>query len=327
MERRCRRLLNFRSSSRTNMNHPSKVIMKSKFHIIVAAACLVMLTACGGGSKKNETVVAPQPAYAVKEVTVGSGADKATLAENGDLVAVAYTAYLYDAAKPDGIGDKVESSVDIGQTAPPFVLGVGGTVNTGGTIPQGWDLAVPGMRIGGVRLATLPANLAYGAAERKAIPAVNGNTYAEIKANSPLVYRLQLVGVTKGPFTQPVVPPPTELKITELSVGTGAVAVAGKIVSLRYTGWLYDGTRDSRKGAQFDTNVNVTPEKPLFKFTIDGVPLGTVPGFNAGVKDMKVGGKRTIIIPVALGYGTNPPSAAIPVNASLVFDVELISVD
>lgn len=302
--------------------------MKSKFHIIVAAACLVMLTACGGGSKKNETVVAPQPAYAVKEITVGPGADKATLAENGDLVAVAYTAYLYDAAQPDGIGAKVESSVDIGATAAPFVLGVGGTVSIGGTIPLGWDLAVPGMRIGGVRLATLPANLAYGAASRKAIPAVNGNTYVDIKANSPLVYRLQLVGVTKGPFTQPMVPPPTDLNITEINPGTGTVAVAGKTVGVRYTGWVYDGTRDSRKGFQFDSNVNTTPAKDLLKFKIDSSPLGVIQGFNNGTKDMKVGGKRTIIIPAALAYGASPPvNSGIPVNSALVFDVELISVE
>jgi peptidylprolyl isomerase len=310
------------------MNHPSKVIMKSKFHIIVAAACLVMLTACGGGSKKAETVVVSQPAYAVKEVTVGTGTDKATLAENGDLVAVAYTAYLYDAAQPDGIGAKVESSVDIGATASPFVLGVGGTVGIGGTIPQGWDLAVPGMRVGGVRLATLPANLAYGAAAREAVKPVNGNTYEPIKANSPLVYRLQLVGVTKGPFTQPVVPPPTELKITEINAGTGAVAVAGKTASVRYTGWVYDGTRDSRKGFQFDTNVNTTPAKDVLKVVIDSSPLGVIAGFNNGIKDMKVGGKRTIIIPISLAYGASPPSGSnIPVNSSLVFDIELISVD
>ena len=102
--------------------------MKSKFHIIVAVACLAILTACGGGSKKSDPVVIPQPAYAVKEVTVGAGTDNTTLAEKGDLVAVAYTGYLYDSTKPDGIGAKVESSIDSGTTAPPFTLGVGGIV-------------------------------------------------------------------------------------------------------------------------------------------------------------------------------------------------------
>lgn len=298
--------------------------MKSKFHIIVAAACLVMLTACGGGSKKNETVVVPQPAYALKEVTVGTGTDKATLAENGDLVAVAYTAYLYDAAKPDGIGDKVESSVDIGATASPFVLGVGGTVSIGGTIPQGWDLAVPGMRIGGVRLATLPANLAYGAAAREAVKPVNGNNYVAIKANSALVYRLQLVGVTKATTLPSLQPGGPNFVVMSDTVGTGATATSGKTASVRYTGWLYDAAAANGKGAQFDTNAT-SPTAAGLDVVIDSVPLRTIVGFNTGVRGMNVGGKRTIYIPSNLAYGSNPP-AGIPANANLVFDIELLSV-
>lgn len=297
--------------------------MKSKFHIIVAAACLVMLTACGGGSKKNETVVVPQPAYAVKDVTVGTGTDKSTLAENGDLVAVAYTAYLYDAAKTDGIGEKVESSVDIGATAPPFVLGVGGTVSIGGTIPSGWDLAVPGMRIGGVRLATLPANLAYGAAARVVVKPVNGNTYAEIKANSPLVYRLQLVGVTKQ-TVRPVTPQPTELGVTEVAIGNGNLAATGNNVTVQYTTWLYDGSRQDFKGTRIDPLAGAATNSSELKFVIGAANLAS--GFSAGTAGMRVGGKRTVLVPSALAYGA-AGQGPVPPNTALVFDIELKSIN
>lgn len=294
--------------------------MKSKFQIIVAVACLAILTACGGGSKKSDPVVVPQPAYAVKDVTIGVGTDNSTLAEKGDLVAVAYTGYLYDSTKTDGIGAKVESSIDSNTTAPPFTLGVGGIV------PNGWDLAVAGMRVGGVRLATLPANLAYGAAERPA-QSVLGVSYAEIKPNSPLVYELRLVSVVK-PNQLPNPPGGTTLAISNDQPGTGAAATAGKTVGIRYTVWLYDGTAAGGKGKLMQTNINQTPAVDPFSFVIDAVPLQAIVGFNMSVKDMKVGGKRTLYIPTSLAYGSAPPAnSGIPANANLLFDIELVTVN
>lgn len=293
--------------------------MKSKFQIIVAVACAAILTACGGGSKKSEPVVVPQPAYAVKEVTVGVGSDNSTLAQNGDLVTVAYTGYLYDASKPDGIGAKLESSIDTGTTASPFTLGVGGGLVTG------WDQVVLGMRIGGVRLATLPANLAYGGLTRDAVSR-NGINYAALTANAPLVYEVRLVNVIK-PGQLPNPPGGTTLAISNDQPGTGAAATAGKTVGIRYTLWLYDGTAPGGKGKQVQTNVNLTPPVDPFSFVIDAVPLKAIVGFNLGVKDMKVGGKRTIYIPTALAYGSAPPDQTIPANANLIFDIELVSVN
>ena len=294
--------------------------MKSKFQIIVAVACAAILTACGGGSKKSDPVVVPQPAYAVKDVTIGVGTDNSTLAEKGDLVAIAYTGYLYDATKTDGIGAKVESSIDTGTTAPPFTLGVGGIV------PNGWDLAVAGMRVGGVRLATLPANLAYGDLVRPA-QTVLGFSYAEMPANSPLVYELRLVSVIK-PNQLPNPPGGTTLVISNDQPGTGAAATAGKTVGIRYTLWLYDGTAAGGKGKQVQTNVNLTPAVDPFSFVIDAVPLKAIVGFNLGVKDMKVGGKRTLYIPTSLAYGSAPPAnSGIPANANLLFDIELVTVN
>jgi peptidylprolyl isomerase len=300
------------------MNCSSKVIMKSKFHIIVAVACAAILTACGGGSKKSDPVVVPQPAYAVKEVTPGVGTDNSTLAQNGDLVAVSYTGYLYDSSKPDGIGKKLESSVDTNTTAPPFTLGVGAGLVTG------WDQAILGMRVGGVRLATLPANLAYGGLTRAEV-ARDGFTYAALTANAPLVYQLQLVSVTK-PGQLPNPPGGTTLAITNDQPGTGAAATAGKTAGLRYSLWLYDGTAAGGKGKFIQTNINQTPAADPFSFVVDAVPLKTIVGFNMGVKDMKVGGKRTLYIPASLAYGSAPP-AGIPANANLLYEIELVSVN
>ena len=294
--------------------------MKSKFHIIVAVACLAILTACGGGSKKSDPVVVPQPAYAVKDVTVGAGTDATTLAEKGDLVTVAYTGYLYDASKPDGIGGKLESSIDSGTTAPPFTLGVGGIV------PNGWDLAIAGMRVGGVRLATLPANLAYGATVRDA-QTVNKIDYVALPANSPLVYELRLVNVTKV-VKQPNVPAPTALKIVDVTAGTGTLATNGKSVTVQYIGWLYDGTRVSLKGARFDPAPTALTSFGTTTFTIVTSGTGSViPGFSLGTEGMRVGGKRTVFIPPALAYGAAGSGTTIPPNANLVFDIELMSVN
>jgi FKBP-type peptidyl-prolyl cis-trans isomerase FkpA len=103
---------------------------------------------------------------------------------------------------------------------------------------------------------------------------------------------------------------------TDLVVGTGATAVAGSRATVAYTGWLYDTGKPAGKGTQFDTG--------SFAFTIGA---GTVvKGFDQGVVGMKVGGQRRLIIPPELAYGSNPPSSAIPVNATLVFDITLSSI-
>jgi peptidylprolyl isomerase len=293
--------------------------MKSMLQFIAAMACVAALTACGGGTNKTPAVVVvAQPDFKLTDVTVGTG----TLAEAGDLVTINYVGYLYDSTKADFKGAKVESSVDTGQPAPPFTIGVGSAH------PTGWDQSILGMRAGGKRTAVLPAVLAYGAAS-DTFPAVNGNTYATIPANSPLVYDFELVNVTKAVFPV-VVPPPTTLKIVEVLAGTGATAVTGKTASVRYTGWVYDGTRANFRGAQFDSNVSGT----VYTFNLDGTATSAtvgapIAGFPKGVLGMLVGGKRTIFIPPDQGYGATPvagSTANIPANSTLVFDVELISV-
>jgi len=106
----------------------------------------------------------------------------------------------------------------------------------------------------------------------------------------------------------------TELKIEDAEVGTGAEAVAGKSVTVDYTGWLTDGTK-------FDSSVDAgTP----FTFQLGGGEV--IPGWDEGVAGMKVGGTRRLIIPASLGYG-EAGNGPIPPNATLVFDVKLLEVN
>lgn len=111
---------------------------------------------------------------------------------------------------------------------------------------------------------------------------------------------------------------PAALSKIEISVGTGAEAVAGKAVKVHYTGWLYSATATGNKGTQFESSVGATP----FAFTLGANAV--IPGFEQGVIGMRVGGKRTVIIPASLGYGANGSPPKIPGNSGLVFELELL---
>jgi FKBP-type peptidyl-prolyl cis-trans isomerase FkpA len=112
-----------------------------------------------------------------------------------------------------------------------------------------------------------------------------------------------------------------KLTVIDQKVGTGAVAKPGMQVQVHYTGWLYDETAKDKHGKKFDSSLDSgTP------FTF---PLGegrVIAGWDQGVAGMRVGGKRTLLIPATLGYGDDGAGDAIPPGASLVFDVELLGV-
>ena len=111
---------------------------------------------------------------------------------------------------------------------------------------------------------------------------------------------------------------PSGLQIIDTSVGTGASPKPGQTCVMHYTGWLYE---DGKKGKKFDSSLD---RNEPFEF-----PIGqhrVIAGWDEGVATMKVGGKRTLIIPPALGYGSRGAGGVIPPNATLMFDVELLNV-
>ncbi len=106
------------------------------------------------------------------------------------------------------------------------------------------------------------------------------------------------------------------LQIQDTLVGTGATPEPGQTCVMHYTGWLY---KDGAKGAKFDSSLD---RGQPFEFSIGRRQV--IGGWDEGVATMKVGGKRTLIIPPALGYGARGAGGAIPPNATLIFDVELL---
>lgn len=112
-----------------------------------------------------------------------------------------------------------------------------------------------------------------------------------------------------------------ELVKTDVVVGEGAEATAGKTVSVHYTGWLYDEAAPDHKGKKFDSSRD---RGEPFDFTLGAGQV--IKGWDQGVTGMKVGGQRTLIIPPGLGYGSLGAGGVIPPNATLVFDVELLGV-
>jgi peptidylprolyl isomerase len=127
--------------------------------------------------------------------------------------------------------------------------------------------------------------------------------------------------VLNSAMSQPAAKPVTTstgLQIIDIKPGTGASPRAGQTVVVHYTGWLYV---NGAKGQKFDSSVD---RNEAFEF-----PIGqgrVIKGWDEGVGSMKVGGKRTLIIPANLGYGARGAGGAIPPNATLMFDVELLGV-
>ena len=109
---------------------------------------------------------------------------------------------------------------------------------------------------------------------------------------------------------------PSGLQYEDTTVGDGAEARAGQDVTVHYTGWLYN---DGAQGAKFDSSKD---RNDPFEFSLGAGMV--IKGWDEGVAGMKIGGKRTLIIPAALGYGARGAGGVIPPNATLKFDVELL---
>src|ERR1700745_3236024 len=127
-----------------------------------------------------------------------------------------------------------------------------------------------------------------------------------------------VIAMSEAADAQPVTTTPSGLKIIDLKVGAGPSPKPGQTCVMNYTGWLYE---NGNKGKKFDSSLD---RNQPFSF-----PIGqhqVIAGWDEGVATMKVGGKRTLIIPPQLGYGARGAGGVIPPNATLIFDVELLSV-
>lgn len=113
----------------------------------------------------------------------------------------------------------------------------------------------------------------------------------------------------------------TQLQKTDTTVGTGNEALKGKTAVVHYTGWLYDPAAADKKGRKFDSSVD---RGQPFIFPIGGGRV--IRGWDEGVVGMRVGGRRTLVIPPDMAYGSRGAGGVIPPDAILVFDIELLDV-
>lgn len=162
-------------------------------------------------------------------------------------------------------------------------------------------------------LAMVAVIALVGCQESKTSTTSTGSTTSTTTTASPAA---PAPATTVGaPSTAKEVTMPDGLKYQDMTVGDGALAESGSRVKVHYTGWLTDGTK-------FDSSHD---HGAAFEF-----PIGkghVIAGWDEGVASMKVGGKRKLTIPSALGYGEQgTPGGPIPPNAMLVFDVELVGV-
>jgi FKBP-type peptidyl-prolyl cis-trans isomerase FkpA len=111
------------------------------------------------------------------------------------------------------------------------------------------------------------------------------------------------------------------IQMTDITEGTGAMALAGKTVSVHYTGCLFDASAPENKGRKFDSSRD---RGDAFSFDLGAAQV--IAGWDRGVAGMRVGGHRRLAIPPEFGYGARGAGGVIPPNATLVFDVELLGI-
>ncbi len=126
-----------------------------------------------------------------------------------------------------------------------------------------------------------------------------------------------ITGSSTQTATNAVTPAPA-VQVTDVKAGTGIIPRPGQVCVVHYTGWLYE---NGVKGKKFDSSVD---RKKPFSFVLGA--HNVIEGWEQGVSTMHAGGKRTLIIPPALGYGAAGSGTSIPPNATLMFEVELLEV-
>lgn len=239
----------------------------------------------------SATAVVTPPLSALEKIdsVVGNGAE----AIIGKTVVVHYTGWLRDPQAENQHGKAFDSS--IGRAPFNFNLGEGRVI-------RGWEQGVQGMKVGGKRTLMIPSTLAYGS---------RGAGRGVIPPDADLIFDIELLDVINMP----------EVEKIDSKIGKGDEAKSGNTVTVHYTGWLRDPKAKGQKGKEFDSS----RKREAFSFTVNGGEV--IRGWDLGVQGMKVGGKRTLIIPAALAYGGREVgNGLIPANSDLVFEVELLKV-
>lgn len=216
-------------------------------------------------------------------------------AENGDKVTVHYSGRLTS-------GKKFDSSYDRGK---PFSFKLGS-----GQVIQGWEEGIAMMREGDKATLTIPPQLGYG-----------DRSIGPIPAGSILIFDVELIQAlpteeikafdTEGKTLEST---PSGLEFISVMEGSGRQAKSGDNVSVHYTGYLTDGTI-------FDSSIE---REEALEFQLGSGMV--IQGWDEGISLMKEGGKMRLIIPPQLGYGSHGAGGVIPPDATLIFDVHLVSI-
>ncbi len=253
-------------------------------------ATQVQSSASASATAETPAAKPPTPPVLEKIDTVtGTGKE----AQPGKTVQVHYTGWLRDTQAEQQHGKAFDSSVGRG----PFNFNLGE-----GRVIKGWEQGVPGMKVGGKRTLVIPSHLAYGP---------RGAGKGVIPPDTDLIFDIELLDVIDLP----------EVEKIDQKVGKGEACSPGKTVLVHYTGWLRDPKAKNQKGKEFDSSVKREP----FQFTLNAGQV--IRGWELGVAGMKVGGKRTLIIPAALAYGAREiGDGLIPANSDLIFEVRLLKI-
>lgn len=274
--------------------------MKKLFIAICAASLLV---SCDNASSQNtddskpvivETIMSPS-GVEIQVLKKGEG----RMPEQGNKLVVHYTGYLKIS------GDTFDSSVKRGQ---PFKFQVG----VGQVIP-GWDEGMMMLPVGTKALLNIPSSLAYGAQEIPGIP-----------ANSDLVFEVEILDAIEGP--KPIQhsvwettnlekhTTNTGLEYYIIEEGNGPMVQPGKTLQVHYYGYLEDGNKFDESFARGEPLEFVYMQQQM------------IPGFDEGLGLLTEGTKAKLVIPYMLAYGENGRPPVIPAKATLIFDIEILSV-
>lgn len=280
-----------------------KINIKKQAGLLALVLMLITAVACtsatdnssiAGTKIENGESMTTESGLQYIEIEEGTGEQ----AKAGDLVSVHYVGTLED-------GTEFDNSLNRGEPIE-FVLGKGMVIS-------GWDEGVALMKPGGKATLVIPPELAYGSSGAGGV----------IPPHATLTFDVELVSAQPGPPGAPEAPTAVDeaeytvtesgLKYFDLVEGSGAQPFPGSTVSVHYTGWLMDGTK-------FDSSLD---RGQPFAF-----PLGqgrVIAGWDEGVASMTEGTVRQLVIPAELGYGARGAGSVIPPNATLVFEVELLS--